>query len=73
MMWQLLTSIAVIILSINQITLIKRLAHTRKTLNDVMDLLVAKWTAEQVVMQQQVNAIIDDTIDKIRRDSDDVD
>ena len=73
MMWQLLTSIAVIILSINQITLIKRLAQTRKTLNDVMDLLVAKWTAEQVVMQQQVNAIIDDTIDKIRRDSDDVD
>ena len=72
-MWQLLTSVCVFILTINQITLIKRLAQTRKTLNDVMDLLVAKWTAEQVVMQQQVNAIIDDTIDKIRRDSDDVD
>ena len=72
-MWQLLTSVCVAILTINQITLIKRLAQTRKTLNDVMDLLVAKWTAEQVVMQQQVNAIIDDTIDKIRRDSDDVD
>ena len=72
-MWQLLTSVCVAILTINQITLIKRLAQTRKTLNDVMDLLVAKWTAEQVVMQQQVNATIDDTIDKIRRDSDDVD
>ena len=72
-MLQLLTSISVIVIAINQLMLAKRLQQTRNALSDVMGLLVTKWTAEQVVMQQHVDAIIDDTIDKIRRDSDDVD
>ena len=47
--------------------------NTRRALSKLMALMEEKWRAEATFAQQRLDAIVDNTIEKIRRDSDDLD
>jgi len=60
-------------LSFSVLALWGTLNNTRRALSKLMALTEEKWRAEAMVAQRQIDAIIEDTIEQLRRDSDDLD
>ena len=60
-------------LSFSVLALWGTLNNTRRALSKLMALTEEKWRAEAMVAQRQIDAIIDNTIEQLRRDSDDLD
>lgn len=60
-------------LSFSVLALWGTLNNTRRALSKLMALTEEKWRAEAIVAQRQIDAIIDNTIEQLRRDSDDLD
>ena len=60
-------------LSFSVLALWGTLNNTRRALSKLMALTEEKWRAEAMVSQRQIDAIIDNTIEQLRRDSDDLD
>lgn len=72
-MLQIITSVCLLILSINQIFLVHKVRNQRNAITAIMDLLIKKWSMEMQVGQLHLDAMIDETIEKIRRGNNDVD
>lgn len=60
-------------LSFSVLALWGTLNNTRRALSKLMALTEEKWRAEAKVAQAHIDAIIDNTIEQLRRDSDDLD
>jgi type II secretory pathway component PulJ len=60
-------------LTLSIVALYKMVSNTRRALYKLMQLMEEKWRAEATFAQQRLDAIVDNTIEKIRRDSDDLD
>ena len=65
-MQTIISSIAILLLSINVLVLNYRLTVMRKAISAIMELIIRKWTFEAHVNQVQIDAMIEDTINKIR-------
>lgn len=60
-------------LSLSVVALYGMLNNTRRALAKLLALTEEKWRAEAMFAQQRLDAIVDNTIEQIRRDSDDLD
>ena len=60
-------------LSFSVLALWGTLNNTRRALSKLMALTEEMWRAEAQVAQAHIDAIIDNTIEQLRRDSDDLD
>ena len=70
-MWQLITSITLVIVSINQIYLVNRLRKQKQIINAIMDMLIKKWTLEQELNNTMINKYIDESISELfKREND---
>lgn len=72
-MWRLAVSVTLLLLSINNLLLWQKVRNQHKAISAIMDLLIKKWSMEMQIGQLHLDAMIDETIEKIRRDTNDVD